>query len=126
MIKNFPKSIIKIGILVFFLAGLWFSGEILNTIASKDAASSVGYIIKYEGVVYFIKEEKLKQSDLKKILNTDFSTTLKFEPVSILSGAEFKIPFKGIKNGDKVKIWYKSILESYPPKINVIQIRKIN
>ena len=61
MIKKIPKPIIKIGFLVFFLICLWFSGEILNTIASKDAASSVGYIVKYESVVYFIEVEHLNQ-----------------------------------------------------------------
>ncbi|WP_258759807.1 YobA family protein [Cytobacillus firmus] len=31
----------------------------------------------------------------------------------------------GIKSGDKVKIWYKEILESFPAQINVLKIEKL-
>ncbi|BDG47208.1 hypothetical protein PspKH34_17690 [Parageobacillus sp. KH3-4] len=29
---------------------------------------------------------------------------------------------KGIKNGQKVKVWYSEILESYPAKVKVLKI----
>ncbi|MCL1698991.1 DUF3221 domain-containing protein [Lysinibacillus sp. Bpr_S20] len=32
---------------------------------------------------------------------------------------------KGIKSGDKVRIWYSEILESNPAKFKVIRIEKL-
>jgi len=125
MKNRIPKSIINTVLLLLFLVALWFLGNVSQLFASKEnTESEIGYIVMHEGIVYFIQGKDVQQSDIESFSSVNLMYLNKFESVSILIN-ESKLSMKGIKSGDKVRIWYSEILESSPAKIKVICIEKL-
>ncbi|MBN6888764.1 DUF3221 domain-containing protein [Cytobacillus horneckiae] len=125
MKKKIPKPILNLGILLFFLIGIWIFSEISSNISIKGRQpTDIGHIVFYQGTTYFIKGENIKPSDLEGFSHEDIMFSRKFEEVSKINDSGMKFLGKGIKNGDKVAIWYEEVLESYPAEIKLIQIEK--
>ncbi|KOS62581.1 DUF3221 domain-containing protein [Lysinibacillus agricola] len=122
MKNRISKPIINMVLLLLFLVVLWFIGNVSQLLSSKEnTESEIGYIVMHEGIVYFIQGKDVQQSDIESFASENSN---KFESVSILNN-ELKLSMKGIKSGDKVRIWYSEILESNPAKIKVIRIEKM-
>ncbi|MEK5109014.1 DUF3221 domain-containing protein [Cytobacillus sp. FSL K6-0129] len=120
-----PKTFFNIGILLFILIGIWVFSEISNNISIKGRQpTDIGHVVFFQGTTYFIKGEDIKTSDLGNFSHEDIMFSRKFEEVSIINDNGIKLLGKGIKNGDKVAIWYEEVLESYPSEIKLIQIEK--
>ena len=127
MINKVPKPIIKLGILLFILMGILLVSEISSYISTKGKEpSDVGYVVFHKGIIYFVKGEDIKTSDLENFSDEDIMFSKKFKGISKLINVELKLTTKGIKSGDKVSIWYEEILESYPAQIKVTKIEKVD
>ncbi len=125
MKNSIPKPIINMVLLLLFLVVLWFVGNVSQLLSSKEnTESEIGYIVMHEGIVYFIQGKDVQQSDIENFSSENLMYSNKFESVSILNN-DLKLSMKGIKSGDKVRIWYSEILESNPAKIKVIRIEKL-
>ncbi|MCL1696507.1 DUF3221 domain-containing protein [Lysinibacillus sp. BPa_S21] len=125
MKNSIPKPITNMVLLLLFLVVLWFVGNVSQLLSSKEnTESEIGYIVMHEGIVYFIQGKDVQQSDIENFSSENLMYSNKFESVSILNN-DLKLSMKGIKSGDKVRIWYSEILESNPAKIKVIRIEKL-
>ncbi|MFJ7730927.1 DUF3221 domain-containing protein [Lysinibacillus sp. NPDC097231] len=125
MTNRISKPIINMVLLLLFLVVLWFIGDVSHLLSSKENIErEIGYIVLHEGIVYFIQGKDVQQSDIESFSSENLMYSNKFESVSILNN-ELKLSMKGIKSGDKVRIWYSEILESNPAKIKVIRIEKL-
>ena len=145
MKRKVPRSLIGFGILTFILAFIWTVDEVSSAIYTNGREpDDIGYVVWYEGTVYFVKGDGLTASDFENFSYDDiiFRTikdpysdekeeehneySKKFRDISILANAEIDMTVKRIKSGDNVAIWYNKILESYPGQIQLIRIKKLD
>ncbi|MBD7938863.1 MULTISPECIES: DUF3221 domain-containing protein [Cytobacillus] len=123
--NKIPKTIFNIGNFLLILIGIWIFSEISNNISIKGRQpTDIGHVVFFQGITYFVKGEDIKTSDFEVFSHEDIMFSRKFEEVSIFDDSGIKLLGKGIKNGDKVAIWYDVVLESYPARIKLIQIEK--
>ncbi|MBD3109753.1 DUF3221 domain-containing protein [Bacillus sp. AGMB 02131] len=117
------KRLSRLLILAVVLFGFLLIDDILSSWNLKDEHGHVGYVIFNNGTAYFVQGEKPEPINYTNdyILHSERC----IPGDAILQNSAFKIMINGIKSGDKVRIWYKEVLESYPARINVIDIEKI-
>ncbi|KOY84000.1 DUF3221 domain-containing protein [Lysinibacillus sp. FSL H8-0500] len=132
MWSRVPQPLMNLTFLLLALVALWMIGEFSNSV-NTTGEGEVGYIVSYEGSIYFIQGEHIQQPDIENFSYEDHSMgenaivfsryANRFESVSMLDNPS-KLLMKNIKNGDKVRIWYSQVFESYPAKIKVQHIEK--
>lgn len=105
------------------LYGLWVIGDISNSITKNNGAGFIDAIlIKEKGMIYFIDEEKRPTVQI----NEEASSNTTYQPDYIPNGPTFLLDYHSFDSGDQVRIWYTSILESYPGRINIVDVEKID
>ena len=116
LLKRLSRLLILAGVLFGFL----LIDDILSSWNLKDEHGHVGYVIFHNGNAYFVQGEMINYT------NDDILNSERYVPGdALLQNSAFKLMINGIKSGDKVRIWYKEVLESYPARIDVIDIEKI-
>lgn len=91
---------------------------------------TVGYVIVEGPSIYFISEKELLDGYGENIQNIKWDELSKSNFMghptdSVMFGKPVEAIEDKLKTGDKVKIWYSRILESYPGKIIVENIQKL-
>ena len=133
IVISLVSVVLTVGILVWAMVS--FSNKSLHPEATShtetppvindDQRGTVGHIIISSSSVYFIHEEDLPEEDIENIKWGELSSFLGNPTNFILIGEPVEAIFDQLSTGDKVEIWYDTILESYPAKIEVIKIRKL-
>ncbi|WP_461611820.1 hypothetical protein [Cytobacillus kochii] len=105
------------------LYGLWVIGDISNSITKNNGAGFIDAIlIKERGRIYFITKEKQHTVQMKQAEQSGMT----YQPDYIPNGPTFMLDYHSFDSGDQVRIWYTSILESYPGRINIVDVEKID
>jgi len=93
--------------------------EPVNIQQQTEKGVMEGYVIVKNTTVYFISNKKFKTKkglqeyvELQQHLDTPADTILHFGD---------KNAYKQLKSGYKIKVWFSTILESYPGKMTVNQ-----
>lgn len=81
-----------------------------------------GYILLKGDNVYFIEEKHIKDDYDKKHLEERLKRTFPADAILHFNNTNIE---KQLQTGDKVRIGYSEILESYPAKIQVTKLEKI-
>ncbi|WP_242218544.1 DUF3221 domain-containing protein [Bacillus cereus group sp. BfR-BA-01380] len=128
------KSIQTVGMIIFFviifiMVLMWktdTSNELKRSTTKTDnntVSNRVrGYILLKEDTVFFIYEKIIKSDYDRK--NLEQRLKWRFPADAILHFNNPNIE-KELQTGDKVRIEYSEILESYPAKIQVTKFEKI-
>ncbi|AEH47863.1 DUF3221 domain-containing protein [Parageobacillus thermoglucosidasius] len=111
------RSILAI-IILSFAALLLFFQEYQTNQSLQPKATLEGFIIMKEGEVYLVEDPDFVQQDADKFTIHELRSKYKMSKLWIKGFSTLK----GIKNGQKVKVWYSEILESYPGKVKVLKI----
>ncbi|MFD3449497.1 DUF3221 domain-containing protein [Microbacteriaceae bacterium 4G12] len=96
-----------------------------STRVSKNDTSMLlkGYIVLKEDLVYFVEEDKVDQQNIQADLE---KLTVKEHPSDARLVFDDQNAAKNLLTGDKVKIGVKQILESYPARIIVTKLEKVD
>ncbi|ENQ3077043.1 DUF3221 domain-containing protein [Bacillus cereus] len=89
-----------------------------NTISNRID----GYILLKGDTVYFIEEKLIKDDYDRKNLEERLKKRIPAEAILHFNNLNIE---KELQTGDKVRIEYSEILESYPVKIKVTKMEKI-
>ncbi|MFK4294809.1 hypothetical protein ABH955_005774 [Bacillus sp. RC240] len=93
-----------------------------STVNPTNETSSIkeGYVIFKNNKIYFIQNEDNEnyQNILDKIKNKQHPSD------SILTSHNSNL-LKNIESGDKIKIWIKQVVESYPQKLIIEKYEKV-
>ncbi|MBE5104570.1 DUF3221 domain-containing protein [Bacillus thuringiensis] len=76
-----------------------------------------GYIILRNDTVFFVSDKKFETKvELKNYIEQQMN---KDHPSDIVLSFKAKDAYNKLKTGDKIKVWFSQILESYPVKMIV-------
>lgn len=81
-----------------------------------------GYILLQGDTVFFIYEKNIKTDTDRENLEERLKREIPADAILQLNSPSIK---KGLQTGEKVRIEYSEILESYPAKIRVTKLKKI-
>ncbi|ENQ3105329.1 DUF3221 domain-containing protein [Bacillus cereus] len=122
-------GIIIVFLIIFMIVLTWkidTNSELTrSTMKTSNSAVSKGidgYILLKGDTVYFIEEKHIKDAYDRKHLEERLKRKIPADAILHFNNASIE---KGLQTGDKVEIWYSEILESYPAKIQVTKIEKI-
>ncbi|MBG9543139.1 hypothetical protein ABE29_10165 [Cytobacillus firmus] len=114
------KRALAIFILIIVLLLIWFIGIFSQQAqVNEGTAAMEGTIVMKENVILLIEDKGFTETDAKARSVDELIG--KYKSVYKLNNAVLT----GIKSGDKVKIWYSEILESFPAQVNVLKIEKL-
>ncbi|MEH6892612.1 DUF3221 domain-containing protein [Bacillus sp. JJ864] len=129
--KNGTKiaGIIGFFVMIFMVALIWkanTSNEFKKSTMKIDnnaVSNSIdGYILLKGDTVYFIEEKHIKDDYDRKNLEERFKSRIPADAILHFNNPNIE---KEIRTGDKVRIECSEILESYPAKIRVTRLEKI-
>ncbi|RBP96715.1 uncharacterized protein DUF3221 [Cytobacillus firmus] len=110
-----------IGILfILVLLLLWFMGNLSQRSQVNEGTATMEGTIVLNGTIILLVEDKgftkadAQNQSINEIIG-DYKSVYKLNN-AVLSG---------IKSGDKVRIWYSEILESFPAQVKVLKIEKL-
>ncbi|WP_394578297.1 DUF3221 domain-containing protein [Cytobacillus firmus] len=86
---------------------------------NEGRAAMEGTIVIKENVILLIEDKDFTKEDAKARSVDELIG--KYNSVYKLNNAVLR----GIKSGDKEKIWYSEILESFPAQVKVLKIEKL-
>ncbi|KAA6455676.1 MULTISPECIES: DUF3221 domain-containing protein [Bacillus cereus group] len=112
---NKKLLIILIGITTIIIFYFLFTK---NDSLNFDVSTNEGYILLKEGRVYFAANQDIKTEDIEIYIKEQIK---KEHPTDTV--LHFKGTYEQLKNGQKIKIWYTEILESYPEQIPVLKYK---
>jgi hypothetical protein len=101
-----------------FIVLLFFFDEYRTNQSLNQEATLEGFIIMKEGEVYLVKDPDFVQEDANKLTIQELRRKYNMSKLLIKGFGTLR----GIENGQKVKVWYSEILESYPGKVKVLKI----
>ncbi|MDC2864454.1 DUF3221 domain-containing protein [Bacillus sp. BP-3] len=128
------KSMQTVGMIIFFvlifIVVLMWKTDTSNELkistkkTDNNAASNWidGYILLKGDAVFFIEEKYLKDDYDRKNLEERLKRKIPADAVLHINNSSI---VKQLQTGDKVRIEYSEILESYPAKIQVTKMEKI-
>ncbi|MGG2015233.1 DUF3221 domain-containing protein [Bacillus sp. S10(2024)] len=128
------KSMQTVGMIIFFvlifIVVLMWKTDTSNELkistkkTDNNAASNWidGYILLKGDAVFFIEEKHLKDDYDRKNLEERLKRKIPADAVLHINNSSI---VKQLQTGDKVRIEYSEILESYPAKIQVTKMEKI-
>lgn len=79
---------------------------------------SEGYILLKEERIYFAANQDIKTGDIETYIREQMKKEHPTDAVLHLKGT-----YGQLENGQKIKIWYTEILESYPEQIPVLKYK---
>lgn len=129
--KNGIKTagIIVIFVMIFMVALMWkvnTSNEFKKSTTKTDnnAVSNRidGYILLKRDTVYFIEEKHIKDDYDRKNLEERLKRRIPADAILHFNNPNIE---KELQTGDKVRIECSEILESYPAKVKVTRLEKI-
>ncbi|PGZ95415.1 hypothetical protein COE51_20300 [Bacillus pseudomycoides] len=135
MEMQMTKSIQKVGmsvfwVVIFIIVLVWktdTSNEIKKSTTKTDnnTVSNVmdGYILLKGDTVFFIEEKNIETDNDRKNLEERLEWRIPADSILQFNNPSIK---KELQTGDKVRIEYSEILESYPAKIRVTKLEKMN
>lgn len=86
---------------------------------NEGTSTLEGIIVMKENIVLFIEDNGFTKADAEtRSVNEIIGN---YRSVYKLNNAVLS----GLKSGDKVKIWYSEILESFPAQVKVLKIEKL-
>ncbi|SFA53036.1 Protein of unknown function [Parageobacillus thermantarcticus] len=109
---------ILVSIILSFIVLLFFFNEYQTNQSLYQEATLEGFIIMKEGEVYLVEDPSFVQKDADKLTIHELRGKYRMSKLWIKGFGTLK----GIENGQKVKVWYSEILESYPGKVIVLKI----
>ncbi|WP_160156421.1 DUF3221 domain-containing protein [Geobacillus sp. TFV-3] len=115
------RRYILVSVILCSIALLFFFSEYSANRSPNQAAVSEGFIIMKEGEVYLVEDQDFIQDDANKLSIQELRRKYHMSKLWITGAGTLG----GIKNGQKVRVWYSEILESYPSKIKVTKIESI-
>ncbi|MCS0787581.1 YobA family protein [Cytobacillus firmus] len=114
------KRAAAIFILIIVLLLLWLIGILSQQAQVKEGTATLeGTIVMKENIILLIGDKGFTMADAETQSVNEIIGN--YKSVYKLNNAFLS----GIKSGDKVKIWYTEILESFPAQINVLKIEKL-
>lgn len=114
------KRALAIFILIIVLLLLWFIGKLgQHAQVNEETAAMEGTIVMKENVILLIEDKGFTKADAKARSVDELIG--KYNSVYKLNNAVLS----GITSGDKVKIWYTEILESFPAQVKVLKVEKL-
>lgn len=128
------KSIQTIGtilflVIIFMIVLVWktATGNEIKKSTTKIDNNTVsngidGYILLQGDTVFFIYEKNIKTDNDRKNLEERLKWSIPAEAILQFNNSSIK---KELQTGDKVRIEYSEILESYPAKIRITKLEKI-
>lgn len=116
-------------VIIFMMVLIWktdISNELKKSTTKTDnnAVSNRidGYILLNEDTVFFIEEKHIKDGYDRKNLEERLKRKIPADAVLHINNSSI---VKQLQTGDRVRIEYSEILESYPAKIQVTKVEKI-
>ncbi|MBB6284080.1 DUF3221 domain-containing protein [Geobacillus subterraneus] len=107
--------------ILLFIVLLFFFSEYSTNRSPNQATILEGFIIMKDGEVYLVEDPDFIQDDANKLSIQELRRKYHMSKLWIKGVGTLR----GIKNGQKVKVWYSEILESYPGKIKVTKIESM-
>lgn len=114
------KRALAIFILIIVLLLLWFIGILSQQAQVNEGTATLeGTIVKKENIILLIEDKGFTMADaetqsVNEIIG-NYKSVYKLNNAILI----------GIKSGDKVKIWYSEIQESFPAQVKVLKIEKL-
>jgi hypothetical protein len=112
------KRYISASSILGFIVLLFFFDEYRTNQSLNQEATLKGFIIMKEGEVYLVEDPDFVQEDANKLTMQELRRKYNMNKLWIKGFGTLR----GIENGQKVKVWYSEILESYPAKVKVLKI----
>jgi len=117
---NKKLLIILIGIttIIIFYFLLTRNDKPKNDSLDFGVSTNEGYILLKEERIYFVANQDIKTKDIETYIREQMK---KEHPTDIV--LHFKSTYGQLENGQKIKIWYREIRESYPTQIPVLKYK---
>ncbi|MEW4326939.1 hypothetical protein Q0N12_09715 [Rossellomorea marisflavi] len=105
--------------LLFFVL-LFYAGELSQKAKIKQGAMTMqGMLVMGNGQIYLVGDDDVSKEEVESVAINE--VTGRYGSVAKLDIQNLSF-FKRLQTGDRVKIWYTEVQESFPSKVQVLKL----